>query len=187
MGQPRFYTLPPACVLVFCLHRHPLPPARVLCFIRRTSVLSAYCMLDTALRALTDPASLSKDASVSNEHLQEITREAASLPLPLAAGFWVCGCCCCCGLRCPVFCLINTLPPACVFVFCLHRHSLPPARVLCLVPFPGLPLPHGKKMRPCCVFRSASEVSKTPQKIRSRTQVLQKRHAARTPWYYFFL
>jgi hypothetical protein len=33
-------------------------------------------MLDTALRALTDPASLSKDASVSNEHLQEIAREA---------------------------------------------------------------------------------------------------------------
>jgi hypothetical protein len=32
-------------------------------------------MLDTALRALTDPASLSKDASVSNEHLQEIARE----------------------------------------------------------------------------------------------------------------
>jgi hypothetical protein len=27
--------------------------------------------------------------------------------------------------QCPVFCLINTLPPACVFVFCLHRHSLP--------------------------------------------------------------
>jgi hypothetical protein len=26
-------------------------------------------MLDTALRALTDPASLSKDTSVSNEHL----------------------------------------------------------------------------------------------------------------------
>jgi hypothetical protein len=47
--------------------------------------------------------------------------------------------------RCPVFCLINTLPPACVFVFCLHRHSLPPARVLCLVPFTGPP--HGKKMR----------------------------------------
>jgi hypothetical protein len=44
-----------------------------------------------------------------------------------------------------VFCLINTLPPACVFVFFLHRHSLPPARVLCLVPFTGLP--HGKKMR----------------------------------------
>ena len=52
------------------------------------------------------------------------------------------------GLRlCPVFCLINTPPPACVFVFCLHRHSPPPARVLCLVRFPGPP--HGKKMRPC--------------------------------------
>jgi hypothetical protein len=33
-------------------------------------------MLDTALRALTDPASLNKDASVSNEHLQEIARGA---------------------------------------------------------------------------------------------------------------
>jgi hypothetical protein len=31
MGQPRFCTLPPACVFVFCLHRHSLPPARVLC------------------------------------------------------------------------------------------------------------------------------------------------------------
>jgi hypothetical protein len=30
-----------------------------------------------ALRALTDPASLSKDASVSNEHLQEIARDNA--------------------------------------------------------------------------------------------------------------
>jgi hypothetical protein len=46
-------------------------------------------MLDTALRALTDPASLSKDASVSNEHLQEIAREAASIPLPLGSGFAV--------------------------------------------------------------------------------------------------
>jgi hypothetical protein len=33
-------------------------------------------MLDTALRALTDLAPLSKDASVSKEHLQEIAREA---------------------------------------------------------------------------------------------------------------
>jgi hypothetical protein len=33
-------------------------------------------MLDTALRALTNLAPLSKDASVSNEHLQEIAREA---------------------------------------------------------------------------------------------------------------
>jgi hypothetical protein len=33
-----------------------------------------------------------------------------------------------------------------VFVFCLHRHPLPPACVLCLVPYPGLP--RGKKMRP---------------------------------------
>ena len=49
-------------------------------------------------------------------------------------------------LLCPVFCLLNSLPPACVFVFCLLRHSLPPARVLCLVRFPGPP--HGKKMRP---------------------------------------
>jgi hypothetical protein len=31
IGQPRFCTLPPACVFVFCLHRHSLPPARVLC------------------------------------------------------------------------------------------------------------------------------------------------------------
>jgi hypothetical protein len=58
-------------------------------------------MQDTALRALTGPASLSKDASVSNEHLQEIAREAhvnslfdgrytaASLPLPLGSGFAV--------------------------------------------------------------------------------------------------
>jgi hypothetical protein len=44
-----------------------------------TQNLSAYCkriMLDTAIRALTDPASLSKDISVSNEHLQEVAREA---------------------------------------------------------------------------------------------------------------
>ena len=74
MGQAWFYTPPPACVFVFCLHRHPLPPARVLCFIRITSVHTV--LLDTAVRALTDPASLSKDASVSNEHLQEIAREA---------------------------------------------------------------------------------------------------------------
>jgi hypothetical protein len=33
-------------------------------------------MLDTAVRAMTDPASLSKDASVSNEQLQEIALEA---------------------------------------------------------------------------------------------------------------
>ena len=33
-------------------------------------------VLGTAVRALTDPASLSKDASVSNEHLQEIALEA---------------------------------------------------------------------------------------------------------------
>jgi hypothetical protein len=33
-------------------------------------------MLDTTLRALTGPAPLSKDASVSNKHLQEIAREA---------------------------------------------------------------------------------------------------------------
>jgi hypothetical protein len=59
-------------------------------------------------------------------------------------------------LLCPVFCLLNSLPPAYVFVFCLLRHSLPPARVLCLVRFPGPP--HGKKMRPrafptdCCPY-----------------------------------
>jgi hypothetical protein len=42
-----------------------------------TQNLSAYCkLLDTAVRALTDPASLSKDASVSNEDLQEIALEA---------------------------------------------------------------------------------------------------------------
>ena len=72
-GQARFCTLPPACVFVFCLHRHSLPPARVLCFVRRTSEHTAS---HTALRALTDPASLSKDASVSNEQLEEIALEA---------------------------------------------------------------------------------------------------------------
>jgi hypothetical protein len=41
MGQPRFYTPPPACVFVFCLHWHSPPPARVSRFIRRTSVHTA--------------------------------------------------------------------------------------------------------------------------------------------------
>jgi hypothetical protein len=44
-------------------------------------------MLDTALRALTGPASLSKDASVSNEHLQETAREAHINSLFAPAGF----------------------------------------------------------------------------------------------------
>jgi hypothetical protein len=59
-------------------------------------------MLDTALRALTDPASLSKDAGVSNEHFQEIAREAASLPLPLGSGFAVAVAACCCCVLCSV-------------------------------------------------------------------------------------
>jgi hypothetical protein len=121
MGQPRFYTLPPACVFVFCLHRHSLPPARVLCFIRRTSS-SAYskhraqtCWA-TALRALTGPAPPSKDASVSNELWGFFGPRASFAVAPAPAP--------CAmhdtrrprsrsrvlGLRlllCPVFCLIN--------------------------------------------------------------------------------
>ena len=69
-------------------------------------------------------------------------------------------------LLCPVFCLLNSvtdsLPPACVFVFCLLRHSLPPARVLCLVPFPGLPLAEARlrlhKIK-LCVFWPPARLS----------------------------
>ena len=131
MGQAWFCTLPPACVFVFCLHRHSLPPARVLCFARRTSEHTASY---TALRALTDPASLSKDASVSNEHLQEIAREAHVSSLfdgrsdsdsecaqPHSVLFSAYSLLLLC--LCPVFCLLNSLPPACVFVFCLLRRS----------------------------------------------------------------
>jgi hypothetical protein len=64
--------------LWFYLHRHSLPPPgvwHVWCFIRRAPV---YADPDTALRALTGPAPLSKDASVSNAH-QEIAR---AVPVP---------------------------------------------------------------------------------------------------------
>jgi hypothetical protein len=65
-------------------------------------------MLDTALRALTGPASPTKDASVSNEHLQEIARRrrrSRSRWICLALGPWLlaCGCCRCCLLLRPVF------------------------------------------------------------------------------------
>jgi hypothetical protein len=58
----------PSHLLVFC----------VLYAVRAASIMRAYCKHHayTAVRALTDPASLSKDASVSNEDLQEIALEA---------------------------------------------------------------------------------------------------------------
>ena len=96
----------------------------------------------TALRALTDPASLSKDASVSNEHLQEIAREAHVSSLfdgrsdsdsecaqPHSVLFSAYSLLLLC--LCPVFCLLNSLPPACVFV-CLLASALPPT-CLCFV------------------------------------------------------
>jgi hypothetical protein len=81
----------PSHLLVFCvLYAEPQ------CIPQAASCWTPPCVL----RALTGPASLSKDASVSNEHLQEIAREAhvnslfngrytaASLPLP-GSGFAV--------------------------------------------------------------------------------------------------
>jgi hypothetical protein len=115
-GTPHFpvflcvaYIGAPSHLLVFCvLHAQDLSV-----FCKHTD------MPDTALRALTGPASLSKDASVSNEHLQEIAREAHVNSLFAPAGVaWVLwldyGCGCCCWL-CPAFCLVNCLPAPCVF------------------------------------------------------------------------
>jgi hypothetical protein len=69
----------PSHLLVFCV-----------LYAARTS-FHTHCkhtdMLDTALRALTGPVSLNKDASVSNEHLQEIAREAHVNSLFAPAGF----------------------------------------------------------------------------------------------------
>jgi hypothetical protein len=74
---------PPSCLCFCVLLALTLPPTSS-CFVFYMQNPSAYCkqwdtfspllqahcmLLDTALRALTDPASLSKDASVSNEHL----------------------------------------------------------------------------------------------------------------------
>jgi hypothetical protein len=138
---------------------HPPNLPVFLCFacIGTPSHLLVFCVLyaepqstlqatPPCVRCLTDPASLSKDASVSNEHLQEIAREAHvsslfdgrsdsdsecaqphsvlfsaySLPQRLLL---LC--------LCPVFCLLNSLPPCCVFV-CLLASALPPT-CLCFV------------------------------------------------------
>jgi hypothetical protein len=65
---------PPTC-LCFCVL--PASATSSLFYTQNLSALqAASCKLDTAVRALTDPASLSKDASVSNEDLQEIALEA---------------------------------------------------------------------------------------------------------------
>jgi hypothetical protein len=156
MGQAWFCTLPPACVFVFCLHRHSLPPARVLCFIRRTSVYTASCIMqDTALRA----PCITQQRRQREQRASSTRCSMADTRWPRSRSRWVLGLRLLLLLLCPVFCLINTLPPpACVFVFCLHRHSLPPARVLCLVPFTGPP--HGKKMRPwaCVLCRPPPEL-----------------------------
>jgi hypothetical protein len=114
MGQPRFYTLPPACVFVFCLHRHSLPPARVLFFVRRTSGICISHVLCKQSPGIYMPFSLLSASWVMG--LSGLAVAPAPAPCamhdtrrPRTRSRWVLGlrlavscCCCCCCVLCSV-------------------------------------------------------------------------------------
>jgi hypothetical protein len=103
-------------------------------------------MLDTALRALTDPFSLRYRSFGPRRRPRPRPMRDARRPrsrsrwVCLALGSWlaVAAAAAVSCVLCSVY-LTSSHLPACVFVFCLLRHSLPPACVLCLVRFTGPP------------------------------------------------
>jgi hypothetical protein len=138
---------PPTCSCFVCLYAGPQCGYAL-------GILHIYIYIDKPFSLLSALWGFRASPSPPPPPHARCTMHGGLAPAP--AGFWVSGLRLVLLLLCPVFCLLNSLPPACVFVFCLLRHSLPPACVLCLVRSTGPP--RGKKMRPSAVAQKTGPV-----------------------------